>query len=128
MRGVDLEVHHIVPRSRGGSHEKLNLVTMCKHCHNRVHNGNVEAPDEPLGYIGRLKEEVRSFRWRQTNITNIEPQSIARKVAGSLPDPTSVQTHTSLRNAIGNPPSRTLPDFIIDVGSHVTEREVACAE
>lgn len=128
MRGVSLEVHHIVPRSRGGSHEKWNLVTMCRHCHDRVHNGNVKAPDEPLGYIGRLKEEVKSFRWRQANITNIDPQSIARTVAGSLPDPTSIETHTSLRNTIADPPSRTLPDFIMDVGNHIVERESACAE
>ena len=111
MRGVSLEVHHIVPRSRGGSHENWNLVTMCRHCHDRAHNGNVKAPDEPLGYIGRLKEEVRSFRWRQANIINMDPQSIARTVAGSLPDPTSVQTHASLRNTIGDLPSRTLPNF-----------------
>jgi hypothetical protein len=88
----------------------------------------VKAPDEPLGYIGRLKEEVKSFRWRQANITNIDPQSIARTVAGSLPDPTSIETHTSLRNTIADPPSRTLPDFIMDVGNHIVERESACAE
>lgn len=128
MRGVSLEVHHIVPRSRGGSHENYNLVTMCRHCHDRHHNGNVNAPDDPLGYIGRIKEEVRGFHWRQANITNIEPQSIARTVAGSFPDPTSIRNHTSLRNTISNPPERTLPDFIFDVGKHVTEREAACAE
>ena len=70
MRGVSLEVHHIVPRSRGGSHEKYNLITLCRHCHNRTHNGNVKAPDDPLGYVGRLREEVKSFQWRQANITN----------------------------------------------------------
>jgi len=128
MRGVSLEVHHIVPRSRGGSHQKYNLVTMCSHCHDRTHNGNVQAPEDPLGYIDRLREEVKSFQWRQANITNINPQSIARTVAGSFPDSTSIKNHTSLRNTISNPPERSLPDFIFDVGNHVMEREAACAE
>lgn len=101
---------------------------MCGHCHDRAHNGNVKAPDDTLGYIGRLKEEVRGFQWRQANITNIDAQSIARTVAGSFPDPTSIKTHTSLRDAIIDPPTRTLPDFILDVGNHVVERETACAE
>lgn len=32
-----LEVHHIVPRSRGGTHREENLVTLCGACHRRVH-------------------------------------------------------------------------------------------
>jgi 5-methylcytosine-specific restriction protein A len=28
-----LEVHHILPRSRGGSDHPLNLITLCKACH-----------------------------------------------------------------------------------------------
>ncbi|WP_425490626.1 HNH endonuclease [Halorubrum ruber] len=128
MRNVSLEVHHIVPRRRGGTHEKYNLVTMCSHCHDRVHNGDVETPDDPLGYIDRIKQEVRSFRWRQANITDIDAQSIARTVAGSFPDPTSIQTHTSLRDTLRNPPQRTFPNFLLDIGYHVTEREATCAE
>lgn len=128
MRGVSLEVHHLVPRSRGGTHQKCNLVTMCRHCHNRAHHGNVEAPDDHLGYINRLKEEVRGFHWRQANITNISPQSIAKTVGGSFPDPGSIKNHTSLRNGMADPPQRTLPNFLVDIGNHISEREVACAE
>lgn len=60
--------------------------------------------------------------------TNINPQSIARTVAGSFPDPTSIKHHTSLRNAVTDPPPRALPEFILDVSEHVIEREAACAE
>jgi len=128
MRGVSLEVHHIIPRSRGGSHEAYNLITLCQHCHDRAHNGNIQTPEDPLGYFDRLKEEVRSFRWRQANITNFDSQSIARTVAGSVPTPTSMKSHTSLRSILSTPPKRSLPDFIMDVGSHVTDREATCAE
>ena len=32
-----LEVHHIVPRSKGGTDEFSNLVTLCKECHDVIH-------------------------------------------------------------------------------------------
>lgn len=31
----NLEVHHIIPRSKGGSDKPTNLITLCKHCHDR---------------------------------------------------------------------------------------------
>lgn len=32
-----LEIHHIVPRSRGGTHDPANLVTLCSSCHRLWH-------------------------------------------------------------------------------------------
>lgn len=32
-------IHHIVPRSKGGSDSVKNLVGLCKHCHDMVHKG-----------------------------------------------------------------------------------------
>lgn len=34
--GVKLDVHHIVPRVKGGSHEPENLVTLCVGCHRKM--------------------------------------------------------------------------------------------
>lgn len=31
------EVHHILPLSQGGSHDKDNLISLCKSCHARIH-------------------------------------------------------------------------------------------
>ena len=31
------EVHHIVPISRGGTHEWFNLMSLCRDCHRRMH-------------------------------------------------------------------------------------------
>jgi 5-methylcytosine-specific restriction endonuclease McrA len=36
-----LEVHHVTPRSRGGSNRAENLVTLCSRCHAFVHESNV---------------------------------------------------------------------------------------
>ena len=36
-----VEVHHIIFRSRGGSDDENNMITLCKECHAGVHNGTV---------------------------------------------------------------------------------------
>lgn len=41
---VQLEVHHVVPLSKGGSNRASNLITLCEDCHNAVHHKNVMAP------------------------------------------------------------------------------------
>ncbi|MBT8217885.1 MAG: HNH endonuclease [Acidimicrobiia bacterium] len=44
-----LEIHHIVPRSEGGTHDLANLTTLCWwHHHNAVHGaGAAINPDTP---------------------------------------------------------------------------------
>lgn len=37
-----LHVHHIVFRSHGGTNIPNNLITLCKDCHDRLHNGEFE--------------------------------------------------------------------------------------
>lgn len=32
------EVHHIVPVSRGGTHEDSNLMSLCRSCHTKIHH------------------------------------------------------------------------------------------
>lgn len=36
-RDPNLEVHHIILKSRGGSHEPHNLITICRTCHTILH-------------------------------------------------------------------------------------------
>jgi len=47
-----LHVHHIVYRSRGGTHHPSNLITLCLGCHALVHSGRLtiegRAPDRLL--------------------------------------------------------------------------------
>ena len=31
------EVHHIVPVSKGGTHDRSNLMSLCRSCHNKIH-------------------------------------------------------------------------------------------
>ncbi|WP_135827222.1 HNH endonuclease [Halorussus ruber] len=39
-----LHAHHVVPKSRGGTHDLENLVTLCEECHLAVHNSGKMAP------------------------------------------------------------------------------------
>jgi len=38
IRGVALQCDHVIPASRGGSHDDDNLVTACKPCNQKKHN------------------------------------------------------------------------------------------
>lgn len=49
-----LEVHHIVFRSKGGSDEESNLITLCHTCHKDLHSGKIH-PDFKGETKGTLK-------------------------------------------------------------------------
>jgi len=34
---IELHAHHIVPKSKGGTHKMSNLISLCKKCHDAVH-------------------------------------------------------------------------------------------
>ncbi|ACX51981.1 HNH endonuclease [Ammonifex degensii KC4] len=36
----DLQVHHLVPRSKGGTDTPANLVVLCRECHRKLHAGH----------------------------------------------------------------------------------------
>jgi len=38
---AELHAHHIVPKSKGGTHSTSNLKTLCKECHNAIHGSSV---------------------------------------------------------------------------------------
>lgn len=46
---VELNAHHIVPKSKGGVHAKSNLITVCRPCHDAIHH-NRQAPTQSQQY------------------------------------------------------------------------------
>lgn len=46
-KNTRLEVHHIIFRSRGGSDDETNLITLCEECHKGVHKGTVVLDKKP---------------------------------------------------------------------------------
>jgi ribosomal protein L37AE/L43A len=53
---IVLHAHHIVPKSKGGTHSKSNLVAVCEDCHYAIH-GNSYAPDVSSDAIKNVDEE-----------------------------------------------------------------------
>lgn len=45
-----LEVHHIVPRSKGGSNDMANLVAVDSNCHKIIHHYRRKGMEVPLSY------------------------------------------------------------------------------
>jgi 5-methylcytosine-specific restriction endonuclease McrA len=52
-RSLYLEVHHKVPRARGGSNEPENLICLCSACHRMLHEKTAGVAGEP----------VAAYRW-----------------------------------------------------------------
>ena len=46
-KNCQLQTHHIVFRSRGGSDDENNMITLCKECHEGVHKGTVILDKNP---------------------------------------------------------------------------------
>ena len=42
-----LEVHHIIYRSKGGTDDEDNLITLCEDCHSKVHDGQIILTKKP---------------------------------------------------------------------------------
>lgn len=59
---TELHCHHIVPKSEGGSHQKSNLTTLCRDCHNKVHDHHIPKMSEINSSSGG--GGVTSFRSR----------------------------------------------------------------
>lgn len=45
-----LEVHHIKPRSKGGTERPGNMVSLCIECHEKLHQGEIELSKKSLKY------------------------------------------------------------------------------
>jgi hypothetical protein len=52
-----LQVHHIIPRSNGGSDNDTNLITLCSMCHKRLHDGKINITK--TGHKSNLKHATQ---------------------------------------------------------------------
>lgn len=55
-KGCRLEVHHLLPRSRGGSDKLANLITLCTDCHHLAHSSE----EQLLAFQKKFGKKARS--------------------------------------------------------------------
>jgi predicted restriction endonuclease len=68
-----IEIHHIQPRSEGGSNEACNKVCVCSNCHSKVHLGLIEI--DRYYHMGGM---LWKLRWKEADKEkyNIGPFSL----------------------------------------------------
>ena len=58
----NLQHHHLVPRSLGGSDDETNLITLCEGCHDRAH-GRLAVQHRKLTLDGMAQAKARGVRF-----------------------------------------------------------------
>ncbi|RLC05601.1 MAG: hypothetical protein DRI57_27420 [Deltaproteobacteria bacterium] len=53
-----MEVHHIIPKSKGGKDTVKNLVTLCGSCHKKVHKGKMKINEGADGFKDRTAQRT----------------------------------------------------------------------
>lgn len=61
---TELHAHHIVPKSKGGTHQRSNLVTMCKSCHNTIHKNSSQKKTQ-TGNQSSKRDKIRAEQKEQ---------------------------------------------------------------
>jgi len=64
-----LEKHHIIPKSKGGSNDKNNLISICQDCHCKVHNVSFRGKEGIIS-IGAQKAKSKhneAIEWIKKN-------------------------------------------------------------
>ena len=59
-----LEVHHIIPRSKGGTDRPDNLITLCRTCHERLHKGEIKTTLKHKNNGFKPESFMSTIRWK----------------------------------------------------------------
>lgn len=136
---AELHAHHIVPKAKGGTHSKSNLVAVCKQCHNAIH-GNSNAPTKGrsasnqspdyfsdlstiLGNVGTYSDNLGQYMGRLRNgpdgnlRTSLEMEDTEQTLRNQI-----LQIKTELTEFdADNAPSSTTNSFVEDVKTYSDE-------
>lgn len=85
---TELNAHHIIPKSKGGTHSTSNLVTICKSCHNAVHYDHqaplpTQANNRDAELIGSHTDELEEIL-SKFGKTCIDASDFVGKIKGDL--------------------------------------------
>lgn len=98
-KGIGLEVHHIIPRSYGGSNKPSNLISLCKKCHNKVHSNNNNNK-----YFKELQTRKINDTYKDATFMNTSRWRIYESIGSECPTYISYGYITSLNRKKNNLP------------------------
>ncbi len=75
----NLEVHHIIPRAKGGSNRPQNLVTLCANCHRKVTLGEIEIDTVIESYRWAAKLNALNSRFVALSVVKVSPKNVRQK-------------------------------------------------
>ncbi len=89
-----LEIHHIVPRSKGGTNDAGNLICLCSGCHKLIHESKLDCR------VMFAREPRATYQYQQLGNCNVTPlkKSSAPNEAlllSSQIDPTELENQTN---------------------------------
>ena len=85
----NLEVHHKEFRSRSGQDIEQNLITLCKPCHSRVHEGRISDASGQIadigGYASKRAKALSGQKYlRRCVSTAFSPEKVEDQNSGNL--------------------------------------------
>lgn len=71
---TSLELHHIIPRVKGGTDDENNLIKICIECHGKVHNVDFSKRDGliSLGIEKRKIKNKEDYDWVHNNEDKVQ--------------------------------------------------------
>lgn len=75
---LTLTVHHIIPRSEGGSDDPANLITLCAACHNEIEETDIRTSARVRIFVPHWHETVS---WWETKPQQKPRAPVVRKLA-----------------------------------------------
>ncbi len=108
----DLEVHHIVQRSDGGTNELRNLAVLCEECHDKHHNGEIT--------VGPLLQTSEGLE-RSTVTTETKKSKTKSKSNWSDEEETLIQT--TIQKLKDRPLARVVSE-LTDQGIQITKAQL----
>lgn len=65
----ELTLHHLIPRVAGGATEECNLLSVCRPCHDAIHNRQVDVNDLVMQVsVQRIRQIVRSVEEQELGL------------------------------------------------------------
>ena len=76
-KNVVIEVHHIQPRSKGGTDKPSNLISLCHSCHRKVHSNNNDNK-----YFEKVKSMKLSDTYKDSTYMNMVRWELFERLSG----------------------------------------------